>query len=199
MIPMLMSFKDSRIVYSTGLGQLCPNCRRPVKDCVCPRDAPGVARPSAVRVGRETKGRSGKGVTIVTGLGRRSSKSSAAAAERYATASSKSRASTATRSWRRWPGRALLPRSPAADRLSCPHRDKSCPERVLEIDENRRRRKRPTNAQAHERQSLAISGERPGTFQAHRRGTARPAARSISQVRRTEGRQDFPAVAWLRA
>jgi translation initiation factor 1 len=66
---MHMSFKDSRIVYSTGLGQLCPNCRRPVKDCACPKNAPGVARPSAVRVGRETKGRAGKGVTVVTGLG----------------------------------------------------------------------------------------------------------------------------------
>ena len=64
-----MNFKDSRIVYSTGLGQLCPNCRRPVKDCACPKNAPGVARPSAVRVGRETKGRAGKGVTVVTGLG----------------------------------------------------------------------------------------------------------------------------------
>jgi translation initiation factor 1 len=59
---------NSRIVYSTGLGQLCPNCRRPVRECVCPKGAPGAARPSAVRVGRETKGRAGKGVTVVTGL-----------------------------------------------------------------------------------------------------------------------------------
>ena len=66
---MLMSVKDTRIVYSTGVGQLCPNCRRPVKECLCPKNAPGVARPSAVRVGRETKGRAGKGVTVVTGLG----------------------------------------------------------------------------------------------------------------------------------
>jgi translation initiation factor 1 len=58
----------SRIVYSTGLGSLCPNCRRPVRDCVCPKGAPGAANPSAVRVGRETKGRAGKGVTTITGL-----------------------------------------------------------------------------------------------------------------------------------
>ena len=58
----------ARIVYSTGVGSLCPNCRRPVRECVCPKGAPGAAKPSAVRVGRETKGRAGKGVTTVTGL-----------------------------------------------------------------------------------------------------------------------------------
>ena len=59
---------SSRIVYSTGLGSLCPNCRRPVRECVCPKGAPGAAGPVQVRVGRETKGRAGKGVTVVTGL-----------------------------------------------------------------------------------------------------------------------------------
>ena len=58
----------SRIVYSTGVGSLCPNCRRPVRECVCPKGAPGTAKSSAVRVGREIKGRAGKGVTTVTGL-----------------------------------------------------------------------------------------------------------------------------------
>jgi translation initiation factor 1 len=57
-----------RIVYSTGIGSLCPNCRRPVRDCVCPKGAPGAAKPSAIRVGREIKGRAGKGVTTVVGL-----------------------------------------------------------------------------------------------------------------------------------
>ena len=58
----------ARIVYSTGVGSLCPNCRRPVRECVCPKGAPGAAKQSAVRVGRETKGRAGKGVTTVVGL-----------------------------------------------------------------------------------------------------------------------------------
>jgi len=58
----------SPIVYSTGFGSLCPNCRRAVRECVCPKGAPGTAKPSQVRVGRETKGRAGKGVTTVTGL-----------------------------------------------------------------------------------------------------------------------------------
>ena len=59
---------SSRIVYSTGLGSLCPNCRRPLRECVCPKGVPGAAKPSAVRVARETKGRAGKGVTIISGL-----------------------------------------------------------------------------------------------------------------------------------
>jgi translation initiation factor 1 len=63
-----MACMSSRIVYATGLGSLCPNCRRPVRECVCPKGAPGAARPAHVRVGRETKGRAGKGVTVVTGL-----------------------------------------------------------------------------------------------------------------------------------
>src|SRR5271170_6688096 len=57
-----------RIVYSTGLGSLCPNCRRPVRECVCPQGAPGKPKPIAIRVGRETQGRAGKGVTTVSGL-----------------------------------------------------------------------------------------------------------------------------------
>ena len=58
----------ARIIYSTGIGNLCPNCRRPVRDCVCPKGAPGAAKPAMLRVGREIKGRAGKGVTTVTGL-----------------------------------------------------------------------------------------------------------------------------------
>jgi len=59
---------NSRIVYSTGIGSLCPNCRRAVRECVCPKGAPGAAKPTAVRVARETQGRAGKGVTTITGL-----------------------------------------------------------------------------------------------------------------------------------
>lgn len=58
----------ARIIYSTGVGTLCPNCRRAVRGCVCPKSAPGAAKHPAVRVGRETKGRAGKGVTTVVGL-----------------------------------------------------------------------------------------------------------------------------------
>jgi translation initiation factor 1 len=58
----------ARIVYSTGIGTLCPNCLRPVRECVCPKGAPGAAKPAAIRVGRETQGRAGKGVTTVVGV-----------------------------------------------------------------------------------------------------------------------------------
>jgi translation initiation factor 1 len=58
----------ARIIYSTGMGSLCPNCRRPARECVCPKGAPGAVKPAAVRVGREIKGRAGKGVTTISGL-----------------------------------------------------------------------------------------------------------------------------------
>ena len=49
---------------------MCPDCDRPKSNCVC-RDKKNAKRPKTdgvVRVGRQTKGRKGKGVTIVTGL-----------------------------------------------------------------------------------------------------------------------------------
>jgi translation initiation factor 1 len=56
------------LVYSTEHGRMCPDCGNPVADCTCRRR--GVVRQAdgIVRVGRETKGRKGKGVTLVTGL-----------------------------------------------------------------------------------------------------------------------------------
>ena len=58
------------IVYSTDVGERCPNCQRPVRECVCRRGTPGKATgDGTVRVSRETQGRKGKGVTVITGLG----------------------------------------------------------------------------------------------------------------------------------
>ena len=65
---------NPRLVYSTGAGRLCPECARPVAECRCRRSKP--AQPAAaaprgdgiVRVARETKGRRGKGVTVISGL-----------------------------------------------------------------------------------------------------------------------------------
>lgn len=65
---------NTRRVYSTGQGRLCPECARTVTECRCRRSKPAQATASVikgdgiVRVGRETKGRKGKGVTVVTGL-----------------------------------------------------------------------------------------------------------------------------------
>jgi len=56
------------IVYTTGLGAICPGCRRPVADCACRRADGRPARDQAVRVSREVAGRKGKGVSVVAGL-----------------------------------------------------------------------------------------------------------------------------------
>jgi translation initiation factor 1 len=58
------------IVYTTGVGERCPNCLRPVRECVCKKGTPGkTTSDGIVRVSRETQGRKGKGVTVITGLG----------------------------------------------------------------------------------------------------------------------------------
>lgn len=58
------------IVYSTGIGERCPNCLRARPECVCRKGTPGkAAADGIVRVSRETQGRKGKGVTVITGLG----------------------------------------------------------------------------------------------------------------------------------
>jgi translation initiation factor 1 len=55
------------LVYSTDAGRMCPACRQPVAACVC-KQAAVPAGDGIVRVSRETKGRAGKGVTLVKGL-----------------------------------------------------------------------------------------------------------------------------------
>ena len=55
------------LVYSTDSGRMCPACRRPIDACVCGQPAPP-SGDGIVRVSRETKGRAGKGVTLVKGL-----------------------------------------------------------------------------------------------------------------------------------
>ena len=58
------------VVYSTEHGRMCPRCGKPVASCVCREKKPAAAatQNAVVRVGRETKGRKGKGVTVVTGV-----------------------------------------------------------------------------------------------------------------------------------
>jgi translation initiation factor 1 len=63
---------SNRLVFSTGAGRLCPECTRPLAECRCKRSKP--AQPAVpagdgiVRVSRETKGRKGKGVTVIKGV-----------------------------------------------------------------------------------------------------------------------------------
>lgn len=58
------------LVYSTDTGRVCPDCRQPVADCVCRQQASAAAQRGSgtVRLLYETKGRGGKGVTVVRGL-----------------------------------------------------------------------------------------------------------------------------------
>jgi translation initiation factor 1 len=67
-----MSDRDKgRLVYSTGLGSICPGCGWPEKDCKCSSQrAPSDAIPSRIvaKLRMEKKGRSGKTVTLVYGL-----------------------------------------------------------------------------------------------------------------------------------
>ncbi|MFO7534892.1 MAG: translation initiation factor Sui1 [Kiritimatiellia bacterium] len=56
------------IVYSTEHGRMCPVCEKPAAACVCRQNKGVRAGDGVVRVGRETQGRKGKGVTVVTGL-----------------------------------------------------------------------------------------------------------------------------------
>ena len=57
-----------RLVYSTREGRICPGCGKPVAACACSRRAATPPGDGIVRVRRETKGRGGKTVTVVTGL-----------------------------------------------------------------------------------------------------------------------------------
>lgn len=67
---------DSRWVYSTQTGRICPHCGKPVSACTCRKQAAArAAKPPAdrcgdgiIRIQREVKGRRGKTVTTVFGL-----------------------------------------------------------------------------------------------------------------------------------
>ena len=63
-----MACEKKKIVYSTAHGRLCPKCGWPVDNCACSKGSATPVGDGNVRVGRETMGRKGKGVTIITGL-----------------------------------------------------------------------------------------------------------------------------------
>ena len=62
---------DGRIVYSTGVGKVCPGCGWPVKDCKCSsKRSANEAVPGRIvcKLRLEKKGRGGKTVTVVYDL-----------------------------------------------------------------------------------------------------------------------------------
>jgi translation initiation factor 1 len=61
--------RTSTLVYSTDSGRICPGCGQPVAACTCKAKTGNVGRgDGTVRVSRETKGRSGKAVTVIRGV-----------------------------------------------------------------------------------------------------------------------------------
>jgi translation initiation factor 1 len=65
-----------RLVYSTGVGRICPGCGWPARDCTCSSNADRPSADAAVpgrivaKLRMEKKGRGGKTVTVVDGLPR---------------------------------------------------------------------------------------------------------------------------------
>ena len=60
--------RNSRLVYSTEHGRTCPACKKNVDRCSCRKQPAQPVGDGIVRVGRSTKGRKGKGVTVITGI-----------------------------------------------------------------------------------------------------------------------------------
>ena len=60
--------KNSRLVYSTEHGRTCPACNKNLDRCNCRKPSARPVGDGIVRVGRSTKGRKGKGVTVITGI-----------------------------------------------------------------------------------------------------------------------------------
>ncbi len=63
---------NSRLVYSTDKGRICPHCGKSTRQCGCGRRSktatPSGAGDGILRIRREVKGRKGKGVTTITGF-----------------------------------------------------------------------------------------------------------------------------------
>lgn len=63
---------DSKLVYSTETGRICPSCQKPVLKCSCKKKKSStqtkIKHDGIIRVQREVKGRKGKTVTTVYGF-----------------------------------------------------------------------------------------------------------------------------------
>lgn len=59
---------NSHLVYSTESGGTCPVCKKKLDRCRCGQTQKKSHGDGVVRVERSTKGRKGKGVTVITGI-----------------------------------------------------------------------------------------------------------------------------------
>ena len=64
--------KNSRLVYSTETGRICPQCRKAVSKCTSKKTGAKTKSPfksdGIIRIRREVKGRKGKTVTTLFGF-----------------------------------------------------------------------------------------------------------------------------------
>ncbi len=60
--------KTKGLVYSTDTGRTCPGCGHPAKQCCCSKEKSRQQGDGVVRVSRQTKGRKGSGVCLITGV-----------------------------------------------------------------------------------------------------------------------------------
>jgi len=60
--------RSSRLVYSTDQGRVCPGCEQPQEQCRCKQNTDTPTGDGVVRISRQTKGRKGKGVTLIEGV-----------------------------------------------------------------------------------------------------------------------------------
>lgn len=61
---------NSKLVYSTESGRICPSCGKQSAECTCKKKNTHTIPKGdgKIRVERSTKGRKGKGVTLISGL-----------------------------------------------------------------------------------------------------------------------------------
>lgn len=60
--------KTGGLVYSSEFGRMCPACGQPAGKCTCSQSQPASPTDGVVRLRRETKGRGGKAMTVITGV-----------------------------------------------------------------------------------------------------------------------------------
>ena len=63
---------NSKLVYSTETGRICPSCQKPALKCSCKKKKSStqtnIKYDGIIRIQREVKGRKGKTVTTVSGF-----------------------------------------------------------------------------------------------------------------------------------
>ncbi len=60
--------RNDPTVYSTETGRMCPKCGKALADCICKKSNLTPLKGGPVKVARESKGRKGKTVTLVSNL-----------------------------------------------------------------------------------------------------------------------------------